>query len=126
MTREIIAYILLVALFIGALINIFWMDKTLGALKDDVMEAFSYAESGDFDKSQKMLEGACDKWLSLDAYTHVFIKHTEIDSTTDAFFDMLSDISEENTDAALGSCKKLCAHLDSLVSSEKLSFGSIF
>ena len=126
MTREIAAYILLIAIFAGSLFNIHYMDMTIGELRDDAGEAYEALWLGDKEASMKLLAKASDRWLELDSYTHIFIKHTEIDSATDAFFDMLSDVSSGDADAALGSYRKLDAHLASLVSAEKLSFGSIF
>lgn len=102
------------------------MDKTLSALESKAEEAYGYAVLGDTEKAKELLSSACSDWLKLDGYTHVFLKHTEIDTTTDAFFEMLSDISEGNTKAASGSLRKLKAHLDSLISAEQICFGSIF
>lgn len=126
MIREIFAYILLAAILIGSLFNVRYMEKTFGKLEDEAERAFSCAESGDTETATEIMSKVCEKWLALDSYTHVFLKHTEIDSTTDAFFELLSDISEENTDSAEGSLRKLEAHLDSLTSAERLYFGSIF
>ena len=126
MIREISAYVLLAAIIIGSLINIRFMDKTFSSLEDMADEAYTCAVNGDSEQAENLLSSACSEWLALDGYTHIFLKHTEIDSTTDAFFEMLSDISEGNTDAASGSLRKLKAHLESLISAEQISFGSVF
>ena len=102
------------------------MDRTFSALETKAQEAYDCALEGDTEKAKELIGSACSDWLSLDGYTHIFLKHTEIDSTTDAFFELLSDISEGNTDAAAGSLRKLRAHLDSLISAERISLGSVF
>ena len=126
MIREIAAYVLLLGMFIGSLFNISYAGKTLTGLEAEAEQALICAQSEDYTEAEKLLKAACDEWLKLDSYTHIFFKHTEIDSATDAFFDMLSDISDKNAKAAEGSFRKLKAHLDSLISAERLSFGSIF
>lgn len=126
MKREVAAYILLFALFAGSLFNIHAMDKIIGELRTQVDAAYSSAQEGDFYKAKSQLEGAAEKWADLDGYTHIFIRHTEIDSATDAFFDMLSDVSDENSKSLDGSYRKLDAHLESLMTMEHISIGSIF
>lgn len=126
MNREICAYLLLLALFLGSLYNIHVMDDKIGSLRMDAEKAFEYAQNGDFEDAERQLRSAADRWLHMDEYTHIFIRHTEIDSATDAFFDMLSDIASKDAESAEGSYRKLDAHLSSLITIEHLSFGSIF
>ena len=126
MNREIAAYTLLLLLFLGSLFNIHMMDEKIGSLRDEVKSSYESAQSGDFEKAEATLRSASERWLGMDEYTHIFIRHTEIDSATDAFFDMLSDISSKDAESAAGSYKKLDAHLKSLITIEHLSFGSIF
>ena len=64
--------------------------------------------------------------MSLDGYTHIFIRHCEINSTTQAYFQLKSDIYAEDMGAAEGSYGLLMATLDSLMTMEQLSLGSIF
>ena len=126
MNREICAYLLLLALFLGSLYNIHVMDEKIGSLRADVGKAYESAQNSDFENAERQLRSAADRWLGMDEYTHIFIRHTEIDSATDAFFDMLSDIASKDAESAEGSYRKLDAHLKSLITIEHLSFGSIF
>ena len=126
MNREICAYLLLLALFLGSLYNIHVMDTKIGSLRTEAEKAYESAQNGDFEDAYRQLRSAADRWLDMDEYTHIFIRHTEIDSATDAFFDMLSDIASKDAESAEGSYRKLDAHLQSLITIEHLSFGSIF
>ncbi len=126
MNREICAYLLLLALFLGSLYNIHVMDDKIGSLRLAAEKAYESAQNGDFEDAERQLRSAADRWLHMDEYTHIFIRHTEIDSATDAFFDMLADIASKNAESAEGSYRKLDAHLSSLITIEHLSFGSIF
>lgn len=126
MNREICAYLLLLALFLGSLYNIHVMDTKIGSLRTEAEKAYESAQNGDFEDAERQLRSAADRWLDMDEYTHIFIRHTEIDSATDAFFDMLSDIGSKDAEGVEGSHRKLDAHLQSLITIEHLSFGSIF
>ncbi len=126
MKREISAYILLIVLLLGSLINIKVLDSKIDSLRTQAESAYKSAQLHNYGKAKAELLSACDEWLGMDSYTHIFIRHSEIDSTTDAFFDMLSDIASEDAEGADGSYRKLDAHLSSLMTIEHLSFGSIF
>ena len=126
MKKEIIALALLILLFSGSLYNISIMDNMVQTLEAQVDNSFNAARADDFKKASKLIDAAADDWLSRDGYTHIFIRHTEIDSTTDAFFEYISDIAAEDIGNAEGSYGMLMAHLDSLKTMEHISFGSIF
>lgn len=125
MKKEIIALLLLALLFTGSLYNIRVIEKMVNTLESGVEASFSAAEIGDFDTAHKLIDEASTDWLSRDAYTHIFIRHSEINSTTDAFFGYISDISAEDIGSAEGSYGLLMAQLDSLKTMEEISFGSI-
>ena len=126
MKKEITALILLILLFLGSLYNIRVMDRMVQTLESEVEKSYSAAENSDFEKAHELINVAATDWLSRDGYTHIFIRHTEIDSTTDAFFEYISDISAEDIGSAEGSFGMLMAHLDSLKTMEHISFGSVF
>jgi len=125
MRREIFAIALLVLLFVGALYNISFIDNMAYTLENEVTAAAEYARSGDFDKAKSIIDSASSHWLSLDGYTHIFLRHSEIDSVTDAFFELRTSLSEEDSDAFEGSYGLLMAHLESIRTMEHLRLGSI-
>ena len=124
MKREIIASALLILIFVGTVININVNDRMLLSLEDEVKSAYESAVNGDFDNAQMQLKSASEHWLSLDGYTHVFIRHSEIDALTDAFFEFEASLCED-VSSYKGDYDKLMAHLESIRTMEHLSFGSI-
>ena len=86
----------------------------------------AYCYAGRFDLAEEVLSKAADEWLGTDGYTHIFIRHSEIDSTTDAFFELMSDVRSGDAESAAGSYEKLLAHLSSLYTMERVTLGSIF
>ena len=126
MKKEIAAAVILALLFIGVLVNINVASNIILSLEDDVAAAYESAQNGDFDRAKPLLDAAIEHWMSLDGYTHIFIRHSEINSTTEAYFQLKSDIYAEDMGAVEGSYGLLIATLDSLMTMEQLSFGSIF
>ena len=126
MKKEIAAAVILALLFIGVLVNINVASNIILSLEDDVAAAYESAQNGDFDRAKPLLDAAVEHWMSLDGYTHIFIRHSEINSTTEAYFQLKSDIYAEDMGAVEGSYGLLISTLDSLMTMEQLSFGSIF
>ena len=126
MKKEIAAAVILALVFIGVLVNIKVAGNIILSLEEDVTAAYESAEKGDFDRAKPQLDAAVEHWMSLDGYTHIFIRHSEINSTTEAFFQLKSDIYAEDMGAVEGSYGLLISTLDSLMTMEQLSFGSIF
>ena len=126
MRKELAAAIILALLLTGVMVNIRVASNIILSLKEDVTAAYQCAEKGDFDRAKPQLDAAVEHWMSLDGYTHIFIRHSEINSTTEAYFQLKSDIYAEDMGAVEGSYGLLMATLDSLMTMEQLSLGSIF
>lgn len=126
MKKELAAAVILALVFIGVLVNIKVAGNIILSLEEDVTAAYESAEKGDFDRAKPQLDAAVEHWMSLDGYTHIFIRHSEINSTTEAYFQLKSDIYAEDMGAVEGSYGLLMATLDSLMTMEQLSLGSIF
>lgn len=126
MKKEIAAAVILALVFIGVLVNIKVAGNIILSLEEDVTAAYESAEKGDFDRAKPQLDAAVEHWMSLDGYTHIFIRHSEINSTTEAYFQLKSDIYAEDMGAVEGSYGLLMDTLDSLMTMEQLSLGSIF
>lgn len=126
MKKELCAGLLLAALFIGALINIAYLRGFIGGLTDTLDISRAAAASGDFAAAEDTLRSAIEVWTEADEYTHIFIRHSEIDSTTDAFYELLSDVLSQDGESAEGAYEKLSSHLSSILTMEQVTFGSIF
>lgn len=125
MKKEIIAILLLALLFIGSLYNIRTIECMTDTLEEKVSASYTAAQNGDFDMARMLINEAATDWLSRDGYTHIFIRHSEINATTEAFFEYISDICAEDIGSAEGSFGNLFAQLDSLKTMEEISLGSI-
>ena len=126
MKKELIAAVLLAIIFAGVMLNIRASEKIVSSLMSEVDAAYAQLKSGDSKSAAETLDKAIEHWLTLDGYTHIFIRHSEINSTTEAFFQFRSDIGSGDADAAEGSYGLLSETLRSIMTMEQISLGSIF
>ena len=124
MNREWAAGILLVLLIAGAWWNIHAVDSLTGDILAGLDTSQAAEERGDQAGAQAALEGALNRWLEADSYTHIFIRHAEIDATADAFYELQSQLLSGEGDSS-AAYDKLRYHLDSIQRMEHPSFGSI-
>lgn len=126
MKRELAAAAVLILLLAGSWWNLKYLRDFTGGLCETLDLSRAYCEAGQFELAEQELEKAAQDWLGADGYTHIFIRHSEIDSTTDAFFELMSDVRSGDAQSASGAYEKLAAHLDSLYTMERVTLGSIF
>lgn len=126
MKKEIISAFLLLLIFSGVLVNIRINERIVSSLINEVDMSYENLKNGNEDKAMQLLDTAIEHWLNLDGYTHIFIRHSEINSTTDAFYGFRSDVGSGDADAANGSYGLLKETLLSLMTMEQISLGSVF
>ncbi len=126
MKKEIISALLLLLIFSGVLVNIRINERIVSSLINEVDMSYENLKNGNEDKAMQQLDIAIEHWLNLDGYTHIFIRHSEINSTTDAFYGFRSDVGSGDADAANGSYGLLKETLLSLMTMEQISLGSVF
>lgn len=126
MKREITAAALLLLLVFASLWNIRRIDALTGELETLLRRSEQAALDGSFPQAESIASDALARWLASDSYTHIFIRHSEIDSTSDAFYELLERVAEHDADGLPSAYEKLLYHLDSIASMEHVSIGSIF
>lgn len=126
MRRELAAGTLLLCLIAASLLNLRHLHGLTDELCSLVEASQSACEAGSFKKAEVLLRSAMDSWESAEGYTHIFVRHSEIDSATDAFCELLGDVSARDPAAAAGSYEKLLSHLRGLYTMERLTPGSVF
>ena len=107
-----------------------WNLKKIDSLTDDIIVLLSRsqtsAENLDTKGALKALNDGLEIWLNSDRYTHIFIRHSEIDNTTDAFYELKESLMGENSISIRAAYEKLRYHLESIDMMEHPSLGSIF
>lgn len=107
-----------------------WNLRKIDSLTDSILVLLSKsqtsAESLESKAAMKTLNSALELWLKSDRYTHIFIRHSEIDSTTDAFYELKESLMGDDPISARAAYEKLRYHLESIDEMEHPSLGSIF
>ena len=124
MKRELAAGALLLLLMAGAWWNIRTVDRLTGELLAGLDASQAADEQGDHLAAQAALDKALNRWLEADSYTHIFIRHAEIDSTADAFYELQAQLLAGEGDSS-AAYDKLRYHLDSIQRMEHPSLGSV-
>ena len=124
MKRELAAGALLLLLMAGA----WWNIRAVVTLTGDILAGLDISqaaeEQGDHLTAQAALAKALNRWLEADSYTHIFIRHAEIDSTADAFYELQAQLLAGEGDSS-AAYDKLRYHLDSIQRMEHPSLGSV-
>ena len=126
MKKMLLGIAILLILLAASLYNVHYLRGKIDGLVELVDTAALQAENGDFDQAADTVRQAMDRWEAMGGYTHIFIRHAESDSTSDAFCDYLGDLCAGDNGSAQGSSLRLKSHLLSLVAMEQVSLGSIF
>ena len=126
MKKELIAGILLAAVFAAALFNISVSKRLFSGLEDEVREVYELAAHGEEKLARSGMDAVTAHWERLGSYTRVFIGYTDIDSVNSAIFEFGSDVYSGDTDSMRGSYGYLISCIDDLIESEGISLRSIF
>lgn len=125
MKREVLAAALLFLTLALLLVNIHALEGLVGELEEHVCRSSAALARGDRELAVSELEAAMTLWQSAESYTHVFVRHSEIDAVSDAFFELNAALrgGDEADDALY---LALLYHLDSIEKMDELRLGSIF
>ena len=123
--REILAAALILLLLIISAWNIHRADTLGEKILLQLSQAESAALSDDWTGSAQYFEKALGLWEQAEAYSHIFIRHPEIDSCSDAFYDMEQSILSEDTGDMQAALHKLRHHILSIAGMEKIRIGNI-
>ena len=124
MKRELAAGTLLALLIAGAWWNIRAVDRLTGEIMAGLDTAQAAEARGQPEEAREALDKALKRWLEADRYTHIFIRHAEIDATADAFYELQSQLLSGEGDSS-AAYDKLRYHLESIRQMEHPGLGSI-
>lgn len=126
MKKEIFSVCLLLIMLTAAFMNIHYLNKLTDEISQLVSESKDAAASGEWEKAVSTAEYAEKLWDEKTGYTHVVLRHSEIDTVSDVLYDFISHIYEQDNDASHIAADKVIYHLDSIYRMEQVRFGSIF
>ena len=124
MKSEYAAFFIIAAILALALINVNHIENKTLALSEEIELAEKQYFVGDTENAVSGVEESLNAWLSWDSYSHIMLRHSEVDVITDTYYELLSKLEEE-TDVSPASFEKLKEALNSIADKERISINSI-
>ena len=126
MNKTLGAGILMLLLLGASAWNILYLDDLTGRLESQIDTSRTYWLAGDTEGAMDALDDALSDWHGAEGYTHIFIRHAEVDAVTDAFYNVMSALSGDDMVSAGSEYDRLKAHLQSIDSMEHVTIKSVF
>lgn len=126
MKKEIIVTCFLILILAAAFINIHYLDKLTEDVAVCINDAVSLASDEKWRDAEIKAEEAVKLWLNSDTYTHIVLRHAEIESATDLIYGFIQEVYAKETGAAIGAAQAAVERLKSIASIEHVKFGSVF
>lgn len=125
MKKEGLAITIILFVILGSVLNLRYLTSLIHELDAQTNEAVSEAEAENWTISEALASDVMMQWMKMDKYTHVFIRHGEIDAVTDAFCSLLGAIKSRDTSDIFMAQLTLHSRLNELVEMERVTPGSI-
>lgn len=126
MKKELFVGLFLALLLTVSFINIHYIGKLTGETRQCIDDAVSSAEAENWDEAGKKAEEAIAKWTGRDTFTHLVLRHSEIEAATEALYALAQQIYSQDKGAARGAGQAASARLASISNIERVRLGSIF
>ena len=126
MTRESYAALLLAALIAVSVWSIRRVDRLSDELEAHLAKSEKAALAEDYENAALEADAALRIWLGAKTYTHIFIRHPEIDSVADAFYSLRQTLDARNARELPPVYDLLRYHLGCIREMEHISVGSVF
>ncbi len=126
MKKEVFAAALLAVIFALSVANAYCLDKLTGEIIELVDESGRMATCGEWEKSQEAAENASRIWKEQDPYTHIVLRHSDIESMNDDFYELLEHVYSHDAGATSSSAALVSEHLSSINQIEQIRIGSVF
>ncbi len=126
MKKELFAAALLLALLILSAVNTAVIDGLCSDIESVVRDAGSAAGSGDWARAQNDVQRALELWRSNDGYLKIVLRHTDIETLVDDFYELTEHIYTQDPGATKSAVELVGEHLKDIAEMESINFGSIF
>ncbi len=126
MKKELFAAGLLAALLALSLINSAVIKGLCDEIDGMVRSSGDAAESGDWDTARKRADSALELWRKREGYTKIVLRHTDIETLTDDFYELTEHIYSKDPGSVKSAVELVGEHLSDIAQMESINFGSIF
>ena len=125
MKKEGFALLLLFVIVSGSVMNLHYLRSLSGELTQCVAFVSAEAARGNWEEAETQASAALEHWSGSDKYTHIFIRHREIDAITEDFCGLLGAIRSRDPGELYAARLSLMLRLENLYEMERFKTGSI-
>ena len=126
MKKAAVAGALLLGMLAFSLWNIRYIDRLTDELTAGVELSRTRCREGNLSEAREVLGETRALWSDARGYTHIFIRHAEVDAAADAFCELLSALEGENGEGAEGAYERLLYHLRCIDEMEHVTWEAVF
>lgn len=126
MKKELFAFITIILLIVGSIGNLTHLNQLISKLDTHIEYSLLYCSLDDYEAAHTEMTKAEQAWNEAKNYTHIFIRHSEVDAVSDIFYDTMSSILNREKREAEYQLKKLRYHTDTMLRMEQPSLRSVF
>jgi hypothetical protein len=127
MKKERIAFSALALIILVSIVNIHFLTGITDTVVGLVEEADRYIREENWEKARESAEKARGKWDRHDAYIHMVLRQTEIESVLSSLTDLSKELySASDAGAASGAARAAVSQLESVASIERIRLRNIF
>jgi len=124
MKKELFAIVILIGLLVGAIGNLTHLSRLTDQMNAHIMSAQNACLELQYEQAEDSLSQALDLWLNADEYTHIFIRHSEIDAATDAYYEALSALQDRDS-SAVAMINMVQYHINGILAMERVTPKSV-
>jgi len=118
--------LLLIAMLSTAVASNRYLDSITEEISFHVSAAAAAAKAGEWESAEASAEMAAEKWKASDGYTHVVLRHAEIDTVSASIFELVEKVQSQDEGGVTGAANAAEYYLDSIARMERVRLGSIF
>lgn len=124
--REILALATLLSLLLTSLWSIGRADKLIKDVTDNTALALELSLKSEPEKAADAMDRAIAIWDDARGYSHIFIRHSELDRCTDSLYQVKAMLAASEPEELEAGFQLLHAQLASIAAMERINSGNIF
>lgn len=122
--KEFVAGALLLTLLILSFVNVNYIERKTEDLSELITKAELLYQEGDRQEATNRVHESLDTWLDWNSYSHIMMRHTEVDLITDAYYELL-DALEGDEPVTQAGFRSVLEKLADIVTKERISLGAL-
>ncbi len=126
MKKDLFAAGLLAVLLTLSLINSAVIKSLCDDIDATVRRSGDAAQTGDWETAQSEVNSALELWRKREGYTKIVLRHTDIETLTDDFYELTEHIYSKDPGSVKSAVELVGEHLSDISQMEAINFGSIF